>query len=215
MKRSHVLLFGPPGSGKGSVAEDLLQHSVARFSMRVLHANAGQLLRDLASAGDPLGVRLRDEYWGTGNLVPSAEITKMFLAHLTGLRDNPQASTWRPMMDLVLLDGYPRREDQAEALFASEFKPESVIVLQASDDELLVRLLRRGRSDDTPETIKHRFEVYRAETLPVLSWIAKNTDVPFHFVNASGTRIGTMHRIEDVLLRSDAVSHVLRPCTFD
>ncbi len=162
-----VLLFGAPGVGKGTQGKLLGQ--VPGF----VHMASGDIFRSLDRQSD-LGRKFH-EYSSKGLLVPDAMTVSVWQAHM---RRRIDAKTYRPGMDLLVLDGIPRNVAQCRAMDAS-IEVLRVVHLVAPDvDALVERLLRRavkeGRPDDADETvIRRRFEVYRTETAPVLSYYDK------------------------------------------
>ena len=141
----NVVLLGPPGSGKGTQGIRLAE------ALEVDHVATGDLLRASVASGDPHGVA---EIMGGGALVPDEVLERILLDHL------PPG---------FVLDGYPRSAFQAAALDRAIAPVELDLVaeLVVPEDVLLPRLLGRattlGRTDDTPDTIATRFEVYRRE----------------------------------------------------
>ena len=162
------LIFGPPGSGKGTQARLLEEAGLVKWF------STGQLLRD--STVDPI----QQAKMFKGELVDDAYIDKILSSALTG-----QNYDEKP----ILLDGYPRSLAQVSWLF-SEDNPgrvTGVIQLLAPQEELEKRLILRGnqegRSDDNLETIKRRFLVYNQESLPAIQEII-NRGVDLKQVNA-------------------------------
>src|SRR5919106_3934612 len=150
-----LILFGPPGAGKGTQAAAISE------KLSVPHIATGDILRENVRNETELGVRAK-QYMDQGNLVPDEVVIAMVEERIR--RDDAA--------DGFLLDGYPRTVAQAKALddtLAADGKAiEAVIRLLVDDDELVSRLLRRaqeqGRSDDTREVIENRLAVYRNET---------------------------------------------------
>ncbi len=153
---SHRLLFvGPPGAGKGTQAERLAT------SHGLLHLSTGDLLRAEVKAGTELG-KEAEAVMNRGELVSDA----LVLAIVRGrLKDH--GSGW-------LLDGFPRNLVQAEALdtlLAELEQPlDQVLLMELDDEELVKRLLARGRADDNEEVIRHRLTVYREQTAPLIDY---------------------------------------------
>jgi adenylate kinase len=163
------VIFGPPGSGKGTQASRV----AARLGM--LHIATGDMLRDEVARGTALG-REAEPIMRAGNLVSDDLVVRVIESRLA----QPDAAKG------VLLDGFPRTVRQAKALdemLTGKGKRVDVLVaLRVPEDVLGERVLRRaaieGRSDDTPDAFAQRLATYRAETEPVLE----------HYID-SGTRI--------------------------
>ena len=155
----NLILFGPPGSGKGTQSEKLVE------KYRLIHLSTGNLLREEISNRTPLGLEAKN-FMDKGQLVPDEVVIGMIDSSLEHHKEAPG----------FLFDGFPRTTAQAAALdkLLSLKKTEIalVIALEVSEEELVKRLLNRGktsgRSDDTNETVIHqRFSVYRSETAPI------------------------------------------------
>lgn len=161
-KMLNIILFGPPGSGKGTQAEYLIKE------YGILHISTGDLFRYEMGNNTELGLKAK-EYMAKGELVPD-EVTIGMLKNKVNA--NPDAKG-------IIFDGFPRTITQAEALdtFLSEKDTEvsSLIALDVPEEELVVRLLGRGassgRADDMDESIiKNRISVYNSETAPVFKY---------------------------------------------
>lgn len=155
-----VLLMGPPGAGKGTQATALAE------ARGLTPLSTGTMLRDHVARGTELGERAK-AIMDAGDLVPDDVIVGMVRAELEAA--NPPR---------FLLDGFPRTPAQAAALDAllAELGTQvtAAIALEADDEELVQRLLRRaeleGRSDDNEATVRNRMEVYRRQTQPLLEY---------------------------------------------
>lgn len=181
----NLILFGPPGSGKGTQSEKL----IARYGLK--HLSTGDLLRSEIAAQTPLGMAAKS-IMDKGQLVPDEVVIEMINS---ALENNPQARGF-------LFDGFPRTTAQAEALdkLLAQKNTEIAIVLalQVSKEELVSRLLNRGkssgRSDDTNESvIRSRIEEYEKKTAVVAEYYQKFGKV----VLVKGE--GTIDEIFDVL----------------
>ena len=158
MKR--VVLFGPPGVGKGT------QGGRLAAALGVPAISTGDLFRAHVKNGTDLGQRL-SALIAAGDYVPDTVTNTMLAERLA----EPDAANG------FLLDGYPRTADQVaeldRLLALSGDSLDAVLLLAASDDVLEERLLTRaadqGRSDDTPEVIRHRLALYHAETEPLVA----------------------------------------------
>ena len=155
----NLILFGPPGSGKGTQSENI----VNKFGLK--HLSTGDLLRREIAEKTPLGQEAKS-FMDKGQLVPDEVVIGMIDSCI---EKNTEAKGF-------LFDGFPRTVAQAEALdkLLSLRKTEisKVLALEVSEEELVKRLLKRGetsgRSDDTnEEVIRKRFSVYKTETAAV------------------------------------------------
>lgn len=155
----NLILFGPPGSGKGTQSDNL----VAKYGLK--HLSTGNLLRQEMADKTALGLAAKG-FIDSGKLVPDEVVIGMvdtFFEH------HKEAKGF-------LFDGFPRTAAQAQALDELLAKKNTgittVVALEVSEEELVKRLLNRGktsgRTDDSDESvIRKRFAVYLAETSPV------------------------------------------------
>lgn len=155
----NLILFGPPGSGKGTQSEKL----IARYGLK--HLSTGDLLRSEIANKTPLGLEAKT-LMDKGQLVPDEVVIGMIDAAIT---HNPKARGF-------LFDGFPRTKAQSEALDKLLAKKGTainlVLALDVTEEELVKRLLNRGltsgRSDDTKEdVIRARIIEYHNKTSPV------------------------------------------------
>lgn len=159
----NLVLFGPPGSGKGTQSEQIVK------SYQLQHISTGDLLRDEVSRHTPLGIEAK-KYMDQGMLVPDEVVIGMISGKID---DAPSARGF-------VFDGFPRTRNQAEALDKLlEFKNTKihlVLALEVPEQELIDRLVNRGitsgRSDDTEEVITKRIKEYHAKTEPVARYYA-------------------------------------------
>ncbi|MEK7063909.1 MAG: adenylate kinase [Patescibacteria group bacterium] len=155
----NLVILGPQGSGKGTQAKLLAE----KFSL--VHLSSGDLLRAEADSGSQKGKIIAD-LLARGSLLPFETVLEVLEPALKKAKDG------------FILDGTPRDLKQAEYLdyFLDKIgiKIDKVIYLSLPPEDSLTRLLKRAqiehRSDDTPETIKHRLEIYEQETTPVLDY---------------------------------------------
>lgn len=161
----NIILFGPPGSGKGTQSELLIE----KFSL--VHLSTGDLLRREIAQQTPLGLEAKS-IMDKGQLVPDEVVIGMIQS---ALEANPDAKGF-------LFDGFPRTAAQSEALDKLlALKGTSigvVLALEVSEEELVRRLLNRGltsgRSDDTNETvIRARITEYQNKTTVVADYYAQ------------------------------------------
>lgn len=155
----NLILFGPPGSGKGTQSEKI----IARYGLK--HLSTGDLLRSEIAASSELGLSAK-AYMDKGQLVPDEVVIGMIRS---AMEKNPDAKGF-------LFDGFPRTVAQAIALDAlleeKNTTIHSMISLVVREEELIKRLLNRGltsgRSDDSNETIiRARIEEYLNKTAAV------------------------------------------------
>lgn len=155
----NIILFGPPGAGKGTQAEKIKNH------FEIPHFSTGNIFRENIKNETPLGKKVKS-ILDSGKLVPDETVVDLAVDELK----KPDYS------DGVILDGFPRTVSQAKSLdeFLAEKdeKIDSFITLDVPEEELINRILSRGegRSDDTEEKVKTRLQVYRDETEPVLNY---------------------------------------------
>jgi adenylate kinase len=156
-----LVLFGAPGSGKGTQATRLREH------FQVPHISTGDLLRAAVAAGTPLGMQAK-AVMEAGQLVSDAIVLGMLEERLA-----------KPDTDKgFILDGYPRNLAQAdalEALLGRIGQPLDIAVKLDVPTELLVdriagRARAEGRADDTPEAVRARLEVFNQQTAPVADY---------------------------------------------
>jgi adenylate kinase len=184
----NLILFGPPGVGKGTQAMRLAK------SHNIIHISTGDMLRAAIAEGTPLG-KTAKTFVESGGLVPDDIIIGLVREVLET----------KPESKGFLLDGFPRTLEQARALdeLFHELRVSEVqiIMLAAPEQELIDRMVKRGleqgRKDDTAETIRHRLEVYNEQTEPVKSYYEKRRGVKL--VDGLGTVDEVTVRIEKVL----------------
>ena len=159
-----LVLFGPPGAGKGTQADAL------KDKLDLLHLSTGDILREEVAKESELGV-LAKKFMEAGELVTDDLIIGMIKNKIVS-EDSGKG---------FLLDGFPRTISQAEALDeilnSNSLKVNHVISLEVEDSVLMERLLSRGRSDDNEETIKNRLDVYKNQTLPIKEYYISSSSL--------------------------------------
>ncbi len=163
MSAPRLLLLGPPGAGKGTQAQLLVER------LEIPQISTGDMLRAAVAEGTPVG-REAKGCMDRGELVPDAVVIGVAEERLQ-----------KPDAEGFILDGFPRTAAQAEALdglLEKLGRPLDVCVAMTVDEEQLVeRLLKRaeieGRADDNEETIRNRMNVYREQTEPLIAYYRK------------------------------------------
>ncbi|MCL1471308.1 adenylate kinase [Argonema antarcticum] len=154
---TRLIFLGAPGAGKGTQAKTLADLCA------IPHISTGDILRNEVTQGTPLGVKAKS-YQEGGELVPDHLILDMMRERL----NQPDTK------DGWILDGFPRNVTQAgfldNLLKELDQKCDRVVNLDVPDEELVSRLLGRGRPDDTEEVIRRRLEVYREQTAPLIDY---------------------------------------------
>ena len=154
---ARVILVGPPGSGKGTQGERL------QAALEIPKYSTGDILRAAVSDRTPLGLEAK-RYMDSGDLVPDEVVIGLIEECL---KSSDAQNGW-------ILDGFPRTIPQAEALdklLATVGQSyDCVICLDAPDEEIVQRMLARGRDDDKEEVIRERLKVYRNKTAPLIEY---------------------------------------------
>jgi len=158
-----LIFLGPPGAGKGT------QAAIIAESFEVPHISTGEILRTHVTQETDLGQKAKD-YMDRGELVPDQLILDMVQHRL---EQSDAQNGW-------VLDGFPRNIFQADFVATTVLQGDSpdqekarelrVINLDVPDEILVQRLLARGRQDDHEEIIRHRLQVYREQTAPLIDY---------------------------------------------
>ncbi len=155
----NIVLFGPPGAGKGTHANLLAE----KYNM--LHLSTGDMLRTEVAAKTPLGQRIQD-IMERGDLVGDDLVCRLMEQAISNARQG------------LIIDGFPRTVAQAQVLeyifSQNKRRIDAVIAIDLPREELVRRIHERAlisnRTDDNEETIRHRLEEYDAKTYPVLEY---------------------------------------------
>jgi adenylate kinase len=165
-----LILLGPPGSGKGTQAQRLVE----RYS--IVQLSTGEMLRAAVAAGTPVGLQAKD-IMASGGLVSDEIVVSIISDRI----DQPDARNG------FILDGFPRTVPQAEALDEllkhKHMKLDAVIELRVNESALLARVEKRAeetrargeevRLDDTPEVLTKRLAAYRSQTEPLIHYYSE------------------------------------------
>lgn len=186
----NIILFGPPGAGKGTQGALLAQRT------GLPKVATGDVIRAAMRDGTPLGRRAQ-EYYDEGLLVPDGVVVGL----IEELLASPDVARG------IIMDGFPRTVQQAaavdRALATRGQRVDHVLCLAMPEHELVRRLAGRaheeGRSDDSPEAIERRLEVYRKETAPVLAHYRRLSVV--REIDGTGAVEDIASRINEVLGR--------------
>ncbi len=183
-----LIFLGTQGSGKGTQIQ-LLKNRIAEKDPRnIVHFEMGKNLRDLATKDDYTG-RLTQDILAQGGLIPYAVSASRFALYLM---DNIKEGS-----EHLMVDGFPRTADQVPTLHSAVefFKRENptVVCVNISEEESVKRLLTRGRSDDTEESIRKRLQWSREQTLPNIKWFRDHAQ--YRVIDIFGERpIEEVHR---------------------
>ncbi|MBD3617063.1 MAG: adenylate kinase [Gracilimonas sp.] len=182
----NIILFGPPGAGKGTQAKKL------QNEYNIPHLSTGDIFRAAIKNETPLGVKVKS-ILDSGELVPDQTVVDLVADELH--KEKYQYG--------YILDGFPRTVVQAKAFDAfldkNDDNLDAFISLSVPENELIKRILSRGegRTDDTEEKIRTRLNVYRKETEPVIKHYKKQDKV--QEIDGSGTIDEIFERIKAAL----------------
>ena len=170
-----IVLFGPPGCGKGTQATFISE------SISIPHLSTGDMLREAVSSGSDIGSKAKS-IMESGGLV-SDQIVLSIVEQRIAKQDCEKG---------FILDGFPRTVYQAEKLdllLNINHKLDCVLRIKVDEEEIIKRLIDRAREDDKPDIIKNRFKTYNSETQPL---------IPFYEERKILFNINGMQEIEKV-----------------
>jgi len=185
----NIVLFGPPGAGKGTQSEILIK------AHNLVHLSTGDLFRKHLGEGTELG-KLAQSYMDKGNLVPDDVVIGMVEDKIKDHLDSKG----------FIFDGFPRTVNQAEALdkmiASHKLNISCMVSLEVPEEELKKRLLERGKTsgrvdDQDEEKIQTRIQVYKDETAPVAAFYKEQGK--FHGINGVGSIQEISDHIENVI----------------
>ena len=186
----NIVIFGAPGSGKGTQSDKLIEH------YKLFHISTGDVLRDNIKRGTELG-KIAKGYIDQGQLVPDELIIDILAQVLDENKDNASEG--------VIFDGFPRTIPQAEALeqlLADRgTQVDAVVGLEVPEEELIKRILLRGqmsgRSDDNEDTARKRLETYHNQTSPLKAYYQEQGK--YRAINGLGSIDGIFDLIKEAL----------------
>lgn len=180
-----IVLLGAPGSGKGTQTDSIIN----RYGVSTVAT--GDLLRAEVAAGSELGQRAKP-YMDTGDLVPFDIVLGMIEKRVNALAKENKG---------FMMDGFPRDLAQAEALdkmLAKINQPlDLVLFFEVDYEEIIKRLLSRGRADDNEDTIRNRLRVYEEKTAPLIDYYTRKGLL--RKIKGTGTIEAIGQRIQAVL----------------
>ncbi len=187
----NLILFGPPGSGKGTQSEKLIA------AHKLVHLSTGDLLRNEIANQTELGLKAKT-IMDKGELVSDEIVIGMIRNKITANLNSPG----------FIFDGFPRTSAQAAALdtlLAESGKSISLMVtLEVPDEEVIQRLIKRGeqtgRTDDNVKTIENRLNVYKQQTQPVIEYYRKQGK--YHPVKGVGSVDEILGRVENEIAQA-------------
>lgn len=164
VNKQTLVFLGPQGSGKGTQIQLLKEYIASKDTRSIVHFEMGKGLRELATRSDFTGTKT-DTILKGGGLIPYAISCSVFTQYLMDQYTGQEH---------LIVDGFPRTADQVPALDSAfeffEVKPVTIVCINISDEEAVTRLLKRGRSDDTEESIRERLKWSREQTMPNIAW---------------------------------------------
>ena len=183
-----LILFGPPGAGKGTQANFIAQ------KYNVAHISTGDVLREAVKNQTEVGLHAKS-FMDKGELVPDSVVIEIIKQKLASLNDMK-----------FMLDGFPRTVPQAEALdeMLAELgvKLDVVVFLDVDDEEVVQRIMKRqeleNRQDDSEDVVRNRLNIYREQTSP-LGEFYSNKGI-LKKIDGIGTVEDISGRIDEILL---------------
>ena len=183
-----LVFVGPPGAGKGTQSEWLSS------LLTIPHLSTGDMLRAAVEQKSDIGKSAENFIQG-GKLVPDDMVMELVDSRLDA----------EDCKNGFLLDGFPRTLEQAkmlDQLLSRRGTPLNLVLeLTAGENQLLQRLVDRGRGDDSPEIIRNRFQVYRIQTEPLLQYYSENNILKS--IDGSGSREEVREHIRLAVIRQD------------
>ncbi|MEC8141686.1 MAG: adenylate kinase [Bacteroidota bacterium] len=182
----NIILFGPPGAGKGTQAEYIIHH------FGIAHLSTGNMFRAAIHNKTPLGIKVKN-ILDSGELVSDEVVVDLV----------KEETTKNVYNNGCVFDGFPRTVNQAQSfdrMLAKKNTPiDALISLVVTEEELIKRILSRGqgRPDDTEKGIKNRLSVYQNETEPVLNYYKKQGLVKV--IDGTGSVESVFNRIKKAL----------------
>ena len=160
----NIVLFGPPGSGKGTQSQKLID------KYGLIHLSTGDILRKEIEGGTELGTKAK-KFMDAGELVPDEDVIAKVI-HKLAEYDDPGG---------FIFDGFPRTHEQARSirhnLTDMDLRINIMVTLEVPRDELISRLVKRGaeagRSDDENSIIEKRLDVYHQQSKPIIDFYEK------------------------------------------
>ena len=149
-----IILFGPPGCGKGTQATFISE------ALAIPHLSTGDMLRSAVSSGSEVGLKAKN-IMESGGLVSDQIVLSIVEQRIA--KDDCEKG--------FILDGFPRTVNQAEKLdllLTNNNKLDYVLRIIVDEEEIIKRLIARAREDDKPDIIKNRFKTYNSETQPLI-----------------------------------------------
>ena len=151
-KQMRIIMLGGPGSGKSTYTEYLIRH------FQINHIYPGGMLRKEVEKNSEIGKQVK-AIIDRGEFAPNQIVLDLIKAQI---EKSPKG---------YILDGWPRYMQQVEDMEKNDIGYDYAVFLDVSRDEVLRRLLARGRADDTEEIINNRIELYKKETGPVIEYM--------------------------------------------